>query len=224
MHFKNLILAVFLILTLFGSQSMSNCNPEPAPEPGLMNIQVSTIDTNNVPLPNTLVGLFAASDQNDIPFRTFTGCLIDTFYTDNSGYKEIGYHSGHYNYYWIAVLPDDHLGAIIEVRDHKIDTSLVVYPTQPLLAVNVNIANFDSVIVQSRDLRMGYDCSETTPQQNLLLHLNHKKATANTQFLFDVAPNSLSKIQVLNYTDGELATDSIIEITINDTLMNVQIN
>lgn len=224
MRFNKLFLLAFLFIVILGIQSFSNCNPTPPPEPGLIEVQVTTVDTNNQPLPYTLIGLFANSELRDSRFLEY-GCLIDTFYTDASGYKKINYVSGKYNYYSVIVLPDHHSTATAHVSNHQLDTTFVIKPALPLLSININTAGFDSVIVQTVDLPSRYRCNNIANNlQDIPFRLNYEKVTSDAHLFFDVAPNQAIDLRILNYSGGELVKDTTAQILIAETVVEVQVN
>jgi len=151
MRLNKFFLLTLLFFTILGIQSFSNCNPTPPPDPGLFDIQVATVDTSNQPLPHILIGLFANSDLrgNRAPYSLFSGCLIDTFYTDDNGFKKISYVSDKYNYIGVGVIPDHHSSPSAAVENHSLNITFTVQPVLPLISVNIKKSYYDSVIVQT---------------------------------------------------------------------------
>jgi len=226
MRFNHFFFLALLFFTILGIQSFSNCNPTPPPDPGLIDIQIATVDTANQPLPHTLVGLFAASELRDSRFApSFFGCLIDTFYTDEAGYKKTSYVSEKYNYYWVAVLPNNHSAPYAKVIHHTLDTAFTVRPILPLLSVNIKKSYYDSVVVQTLDLPKTY-CNKkaTNNLSGIPLTLNREKTTTDAQFLFNAVPNRRAGIHVLNYSKGKIVKDSSIIVPLGETIREVQIN
>ena len=224
MRSNKLFLLAFLFIGILGIQSFSNCNPTPPPNPGLIEVQVTTVDTNNQPLPYTLIGLFADSELLDYKFPQY-GCLIDTFYTDASGYKKINYVSRKYSYYSVAVMPDHHSTASASVSKHQLDTTFVIKPALPLLSININTAGLDSVIVQTIDLPYKYRCNNIANNlQDIPFRLNYEKVSSDAHFFFDVAPNQTTELRIFNYSGGGLVKDTTAQILIAETVVEFQIN
>ncbi len=225
MRLNKFFLLAFLFFTILGIQSFSNCNPTPPPDPGLFEIQITTVDTSNQPLPHTLVGLFGSEIKETRFGPDLFGCLIDTFYTDADGYKKISYVSEKYNANWVAVLPVNHSSPTTGISNHRLDTTFTVQPVLPLLSVNIKQSYYDSVIVQTDDLPGYYHCKKIAPNlSNIPLTLNQEKVTSDAHFLFNAVPNLPAKIHVFNYFKGEIVTDSIVIVPLGETVREVQIN
>ena len=229
MHFKNLTLIAFLLLTLLGSQSMSNCNPSPPPEPGLTTINLSVQQEDGSGTQYALVGLFGASDFSDTYYGPpGSGCLIDTFYTDILGERNISYLSDKYNYFWLAVLPDNRMTSDTPINskgNHQL--SITTKPAQYLIHVNVKKQNFDSVGVRINNiLDKDYQCEENgLDLSNIPLNLDFYMAKAiNAGSLMKGIPNETNNIQVDYYKNGEITQDTLILVEVADTIVNVQIN
>jgi len=225
MRFKNIALIVFLSLALFGSQSMSHCKHVPAPEPGLRKIRLFVHDDDGTPVAFAKIGLFGSSDFNDDPllFQGNYGCLIDTFYTDANGQRNISYVTSKYNYLLLAVLPDNCSGSSTNIQKHDVDIDLTSNPAQPLLMIHTKIQSADSikVVVNSINNILANRC----PPNNLSsipLYLDQKVVQADADFTMKAIPNSANAIQAMRYKDGEIIWDTLFRFGLTDIIQDIQ--
>ncbi len=232
MHFKNFALITFLLLTLLGSQSFSNCNPAPPPDPGLNRIHLSVKDNDGQDVQYALIGLLGYSELNDSRYRPFDGCLIDTFYTDIQGNRDIDYLSDKYNYFWLVVLPDNGLSSSktsIDSKDNQ-QINITAHSTQSaqyLLRVHVKKQNFDSITLHvNHIIDKDIFCKENgldLSQIPLSLDTYTAKAIMDSS-LMKVIPNQSNNLLVDFYKNGEMVQDTLIQLEVADTIVNVQIN
>jgi len=228
MHYKNLVLITFLLLTLLGSQSMSNCNPTPPPEPGLTVIDLSVLQEDGTGTQYALIGLFGASNFIDNRFTPHGGCLIDTFYTDILGERSINYLSNNYNYFWLAVLPDNKMVAMTSISpkgNHQL--SFTTKPAQYLIDVHVKKQSFDSVGVRINNLldKELYCEANDLDLKPIPLSLDHYMAKAiNASSLMKGIPGETNHIQVDYYKGGKILQDTLIVVELADTVVDIHIN
>lgn len=221
MHFNNFFLILFLSLALFGSQSMSNCNPTAPQEPGLTNIQVEVNDINNNPVPNVKIGVFGFQEEYNAITGNVLGCLLDTFYTNSNGKREINYLTNKYNYLSVGILPDNCAASFTSVLPHQNNISLTYIPSAPLLDIHVsNLAFYDSIRIGTNPIE-SY-CNRYDAILNVALSLDPRTITQDTQFLAQAIPNETNTLYLYKYTNEQVQLDTII-VDLENSVLDLSI-